>query len=57
MVPKNATRDWELSPRSDLQDALVKCQTLTPSLLTGEQAIERLKEINVFVYGILGIKQ
>ena len=34
--------------------AMLDCQTLTPSLLTGEQAIERLKEINVHVYQVIG---
>lgn len=36
-----------------LRQALRDCQTLTPILLTGEQAIERLREINVLVYRAL----
>jgi hypothetical protein len=39
---------------SPLRQALKDCQTLTPSLLTSEQAIERLKEINQHVSAILG---
>lgn len=36
------------------QKALRDCQTFTPSLLSGEQAIDRLKEINQHVYRVLG---
>lgn len=34
--------------------ALRKCQTFTPSLMDGEEAKERLKEINRYVYSVLG---
>lgn len=37
-----------------LRAALENCQTLTPSLMDGEAAKERLKEINCYVYDILG---
>lgn len=37
-----------------LRLALLDCQTLTPILLTGEQAIERLQEINRHVYRFFG---
>nr|WP_140393736.1 hypothetical protein [Nitrospira cf. moscoviensis SBR1015] len=40
-------------PEMDVRDMLRQCKTLTPSLMTGEQAIERLKEINVHVYRCL----
>jgi hypothetical protein len=43
--------DTNIAP---LRKALRDCQSLTPSLMTGDQAIERLKEINVFVYSMLG---
>lgn len=36
------------------RQALVDCQTLTPSLMTGDAAIERLKDINQHVYRVLG---
>lgn len=32
-----------------LRQALDKCITVAPSVMTGEAAIERLKDINVFV--------
>lgn len=36
------------------RQALRDCQTLTPSLMTGDDAIERLKQINSHVYRVLG---
>lgn len=36
------------------RQALRDCQTLTPSLMAGEDAIERLKQINSYVYKVLG---
>jgi hypothetical protein len=36
-----------------LWKALQDCKTLTPSLLSGDAAIERLKEINQLVYGAM----
>lgn len=39
-----------------LKDGLLQCQTLTPSLLTGDDAIARLKEINQFVYRVLRVQ-
>lgn len=36
------------------RQALRDCQTFMPSLLSGERAIERLKEINQHVYKVLG---
>lgn len=38
-----------------LRSALIECQTLTPSLLSGEEARERLRNINCYVYRVLGI--
>lgn len=38
-----------------LRVALKGCQTVTPSLMDGAAAIERLKEINVHVYRALGM--
>ena len=38
----------------DLRLALRRCQTLTPSLMNGEAAKERLKEINRYVYSVFG---
>jgi hypothetical protein len=36
-----------------LRQGLRNCQTLTPSLMDGEAAIARLKEINQHVYAVL----
>ncbi len=36
-----------------LRQALDRCITVAPSVMTGEAAIDRLKEINVFVYRAL----
>lgn len=36
------------------RQALRDCQTLTPSLMSGEDAIERLRCINSHVYRVLG---
>lgn len=46
--------DMTAEPK-DLMQALIDCQTLTPSLMTGDAAIERLKEINVLVYRARGM--
>lgn len=37
-----------------LRKALKNCQTITPSLMDGEAAKERLREINSYVYDVLG---
>lgn len=42
--------DTQIQP---LRTALKGCQTLTPSLMDGSAAIERLKEINNHVYRAL----
>jgi hypothetical protein len=39
---------------SELERALKGCQTITPSLMPGDAAIERLKQINVHVYATFG---
>jgi hypothetical protein len=38
----------------ELEVAVRDCQTLTPSLMTGDDAIDRLKQINSYVYKVLG---
>ncbi|HJU06583.1 MAG TPA: hypothetical protein VJ692_15655 [Nitrospiraceae bacterium] len=38
------------------RQALRDCQTLTPSLMAGDDAIERLKQINRHVYDVLGVR-
>ncbi len=38
---------------AEQREALKQCQTVAPSLLTGEQAVERLKDINTHVYSVL----
>lgn len=43
--------DTQIQP---LRDALKGCQTITPSLMDGAAAIERLKAINNHVYDALG---
>jgi hypothetical protein len=48
-------REREAAEHIDsLRAALRKCQTLTPSLMDGEAAKERLKEINRHVYAVFG---
>jgi hypothetical protein len=42
-------------PSHPSREMLINCLTVTPSLMTGEQAIERLKEINVHVYRCIGM--
>lgn len=44
----------KLCREHELEVALRQCQTLTPSLMDGEAAKERLKEINRHVYAVFG---
>jgi len=37
-----------------LKQALRNCQTLTPSLMDGEAAKDRLRNINSYIYAVLG---
>lgn len=46
--------DYHSRHIDELQAALRLCQTVTPSLMDGEAAKERLKEINRHVYAVFG---
>ena len=42
-----------IEPEMDVREMLWLCKTLTPSLMSGDEAKKRLKEINVHVYRCL----
>lgn len=52
-VLEQSVQEIHKSKIAPLRTALIECLTVTPSLLTGEQAIERLKQINCHVYDVL----